>query len=278
MKIAVLSGKGGAGKTLVATNLAALANRGSYLDCDVEEPNGRIFLQPQLEKKLSVCTKLPSFEAAKCTGCRKCVDFCRFNALFFVKKKPLVFAEICHSCGGCQLVCPTGAIGELNRPVGQLEVGRRDKLRVVTGILNLGEASAVPVINSTLEQIREEELTIIDGPPGSSCNVMASVEPVDYCLLVVEPTSFGLHNFTLVHQLCRLLGKPCGVILNKATKSYPPLEEYCRQKQLPILASLPYEQQLAQALAQGQLAIDQSPAWRRSFSQLLKKLLGGVPA
>ena len=275
MKIAVLSGKGGAGKTLVATNLAALANRGSYLDCDVEEPNGRIFLQPQVEQSLTVYTKLPSFDAAKCIGCRQCVDFCRFHALFYVKEKPLVFPEICHSCGGCQLVCPTGAITEVDRPVGQLEIGHRQQLRVITGILNLGEASAVPVISRVLAQARPQELTIVDGPPGSSCSVMETVAGVDLCLLVVEPTAFGLHKFTMVHQLAQLLGKPCAVVLNKAEGRYQPLEEYCRLQQLPIVATLPYEQQLAQALAAGQLAVEQSSSWRHSFSRLLAYCGGG---
>ena len=276
MKIAVLSGKGGAGKTLVATNLALLVSQTgravSYLDCDVEEPNGRIFLRPQDLQTLPVSTKLPQFDEELCSGCRRCVDFCRFNALFFVKRKPRVFPEICHSCGGCQLVCPSQAITEVDRPVGQVELGRREQLRIITGILQLGEASAVPVISAVLAQARPQELTIIDGPPGSSCSVMESVAHVDYCLLVVEPTAFGLHNFAMVRELAQLLGKPCGVVVNKADQSYPPLEEYCRQEQLPILARLPYEQQLAASLAEGQLAVEQSSAWRHRFQDLWEQL------
>ena len=275
MKIAVLSGKGGAGKTLVATNLAALANQGCYIDCDVEEPNGRIFLKPQQLKKMQINSTLPYFDENKCIGCRKCVDFCRFNALFYIKKKPLVFPEICHSCGGCQLICPTGAINEILRPVGHLEIGYYKKLKVITGILNIGEASAVPVISSALAQAGEKELTIIDGPPGSSCSVMESIADVDYCLLVVEPTTFGLHNFSMVHELAQLLGKPCGVVLNKADHPYPPLVEYCQAHQLPILANLPYDQQLASFLASGKLAIEYNTSWKEHFTQLLS-FLGGV--
>ena len=277
MKIAVFSGKGGAGKTLVATNLAALAQEGTYIDCDVEEPNGHIFLQPQEVQQLEVTTKLPTFDQTKCSGCRKCVDFCRFNALFYIKHKPLVFPEICHSCGGCQLVCPCDAIREIERPVGRLEIGYRQQLKVVTGILNIGEASAVPVISSALSQATPGRLTIIDGPPGSSCSVMESMAQADYCLLVVEPTAFGLHNFQMVHQLAQLLHKSCGVVLNKIDQPYAPLEEYCHSKGLPILARLPYDQQLAEALAAGKLAHEQGGSWRKLFSQLLNKIGGVCP-
>ena len=151
MKIACLSGKGGAGKTLVAVNLAAAAGRATYLDCDVEEPNGRLFWKPQGIRTTVVHSLLPEFDAAACTGCKKCVEFCRFHALMYIREKPTVFPEVCHSCGGCQLVCPAGAVTETEKPVGRLEVGTRGDVRVVTGILNPGEASGIPVIRAVLK-------------------------------------------------------------------------------------------------------------------------------
>lgn len=205
MKIACLSGKGGAGKTLVAVNLAATAGNCTYIDCDVEEPNGRLFLKPENIWMDSVDSLLPDFDAGRCTGCRQCVDFCRFHALMYIKEKPMVFSEVCHSCGGCMLVCPEDAITEKPKPIGMLEVGSHGKIKVVTGILNPGEATGVPIIREALKLA--EGMTIIDCPPGSACSVMESVMDADYCLLVAEPTAFGFHNFRMVHELVTLLKK-----------------------------------------------------------------------
>ena len=152
MKIAVLSGKGGAGKTLTAVNLAAAIGNGVYVDCDVEEPNGRLFLKPEEVTETEVTAGLPEFDSEKCTGCRRCVDFCRFHALVYIKNRPKVFSEVCHSCGGCSLVCPAQAVTEKGRTIGRLETGKRGDLQVITGVLDPGEASGVPVISSALRK------------------------------------------------------------------------------------------------------------------------------
>lgn len=152
MKIACLSGKGGAGKTLVAVNLIAAAAEGTYIDCDVEEPNGRLFLKPENTQTEIVSTLLPEFDTEKCTGCKQCVEFCRFHAVMYIKEKPMVFSEVCHSCGGCKLVCPESAITEQPKAIGALEVGKHGNIKVVTGILNPGEATGVPVIREALKQ------------------------------------------------------------------------------------------------------------------------------
>lgn len=199
MKIACLSGKGGAGKTLVAVNLIAAAGTGTYIDCDVEEPNGRLFLKPENLQTETVSTLLPDFDGDKCTGCRQCVEFCRFHAIMYIKEKPMVFPEVCHSCGGCMLVCPENAITEKNKPIGVFEMGNHGKIRVVTGVLNPGEATGVPVIRQALK--KGEGLTVIDCPPGSACSVMESVMEADYCVLVAEPTAFGFHNCKLSNNL-----------------------------------------------------------------------------
>ena len=216
MKIAVLSGKGGAGKTFTAVNLAAAAEKSVYIDCDVEEPNGHLFFKPQEIQKEEVTTKLPEFDPEKCNGCKACVELCKFHALIYIKEKPKVFQEVCHACGGCSLVCPNQAVREKERQVGMLEMGSHGDIRVITGILNLGEASAVPVIKKALQKGNSKEKNIIiDCPPGSACSVMESIEDADYCLLVAEPTAFGFHNFCMVHELAGILGKPCGVVINK---------------------------------------------------------------
>lgn len=251
MKIACLSGKGGAGKTLVAVNLAAAAGRATYIDCDVEEPNGRLFFKPCDVVSEDVHTLLPVFDGEKCTGCKKCVDFCRFHALIYIKEKPMVFSEVCHSCGGCVLVCPEKAVTEEPKKIGLVETGYSGDVRVVTGILEPGEASGVGVINKALE--KAEGLTVIDCPPGSACSVMESVADADYCLLVAEPTAFGFHNFRMVHELVTILGKKCGVVINKQEEPYEPLERFCEENSLPILARIPYDGRIAAMVAGGDI-------------------------
>ena len=272
MKIACLSGKGGAGKTFVAVNLAAAAGKCTYIDCDVEEPNGRLFLKPDNTKTIPVATLLPDFNAKKCTGCKKCVDFCRFHALMYVKEKPVVFLEVCHSCGGCQMVCPQQAITEAEKQIGIIEVGHHGDITVVTGILRPGEASGVPIIRQALRLA--EDLTILDCPPGSACSVMESVMDADYCILVAEPTAFGFHNFQMVYELVTRLGKPCGVLINKQAEAYAPLEAFCQEKDLSILSRIPYTPALAKRIAKGEIPVEHLPEEKERFRSILKEIGG----
>ena len=277
MKIAVLSGKGGAGKTLVSVNLAAADGQAVYIDCDVEEPNGRLFLKPESITTKEVSTLLPSFGAELCNGCRACVDFCRFNALMFIRGLPKVFPEVCHSCGGCQLVCPVGAVKETPKPVGHLELGQHKDMTVITGELNTGEASGIPVIQAALHEVDNAEKTvIIDCPPGSACSVMESISGADYCVLVAEPTAFGLHNFKMVQELTGLLHKPCGVIINKMDTPYPPLEEFCAAHQLPILARIPYRPEVAEIISHGGLVCEQDSTFMELFQGILTQIGGAA--
>lgn len=273
MKVAVLSGKGGTGKTFVSVNLAVTAKESIYIDCDVEEPNGRLFLKPKNIKKEEVFTLLPQFLGEKCIGCRKCVDFCRFNALGFIKNIPLVFSEVCHSCGGCAIVCPSGAISETKRPIGVVEDGFYKSVRVITGELNVGETSGVPVIRTALDRTPiNENITVIDCPPGSACTVMESVEIADYCVLVAEATAFGLHNFQMVYELVSLLQKPCGVVINKADGSYSHLESFCKERNIPVLCRIPYKENLAQIGAKAGIAVEEDREMKEQFSELLGKI------
>ena len=275
MKLAVLSGKGGTGKTFVSVNLAAAAEKAAYIDCDVEEPNGRLFLKPEDCRETPVCTALPSFDSDKCTGCRKCAEFCHFNALIFIKGRPVVFPEICHSCGGCAMVCPEGAISESERPVGLVELGRHKNAAVVTGVLNTGEVSAVPVIKAALAAgLDAGGLAVIDCPPGSGCSVMESVSAADRCLIVAEPTAFGLHNFKMVSELAALLGKPRYAVINKAEGRYPPLEDYCAGAGIPVALRIPYSAELAHLGAEAKIACEEDPRYMAMFSQLLARVRG----
>jgi|LSQX01.1.fsa_nt_gb MinD superfamily P-loop ATPase len=224
--------KGGTGKTFLAVNLALVAEEAVYADCDVEEPNGWIFLQPEISAEEQVTVKIPAVDPDKCTGCRKCVEFCRFNALAYAGKV-LVFPGICHSCGGCMLLCPERALAEVDRTVGIIQHGRAGHVEVRTGCLNLGKESGVPVIARLLAGLPAAGTVIIDCPPGSSCTVLESIKDSDYCLLVAEPTRYGLHNLQLVRELVTVLKKPFGVVLNKAVPGEKLVEDYCRREQIP---------------------------------------------
>lgn len=275
MKLAVLSGKGGTGKTFVSVNLAVTAGNATYIDCDVEEPNGRLFLKPQDVTETEVSTTVPTFDTEVCVGCRKCVDFCRFHALVFIKNTPRVFDEVCHACGGCSMVCPTGAVRERKRPIGVVQQGHSGAVRTLTGVLNPGESSGVPVIRQALrEGFRDEGFVVIDCPPGSGCPVLESVSGADACVIVTEPTAFGFHNFQMVYELVSLLKKPCGVVLNKADLPYAPLEQFCAEQNLPILARIPYSPRLAALGADGEVAVQADPDTAAQFQALYEKIGG----
>lgn len=272
MKIAVLSGKGGTGKTFVSVNLATVAQNSVYLDCDVEEPNGKLFFNPTIISTDSISVKIPVFDFEKCTGCRKCVDFCQFNALAFVKK-PILFELICHSCGGCVLACPFGAITERDKPVGVIENGIHKDVKVHTGILKVGEISGVPIIRDLLKkQGKENEITVIDCPPGSACTVMESIEDVDYCVLVAEPTIFGIHNFNMVRNLVELLEKPFGVVVNKYETKENQMKKLCDENGYNMLYQIPFNKTIAQNNAVGMIASENNVEIKNIFEEILDSI------
>lgn len=271
MIIAVLSGKGGTGKTLVSVNLASAAGASTYIDCDVEEPNGHLFFKPENVQEENVSVLIPMLDDERCDGCRKCVDFCRFNALAFIRNKPIVFEEVCHSCGGCMLVCPTNALSEKEKVIGKVQKGQSEQVKVYTGILNIGEASGVPIIKRLLSEssLDENKLTVIDCPPGSSCIVMESIKDADYCVLVAEPTLFGVHNLNMVYELVSLFNKPFGVILNKCLQDENPTEKFCIEKDIPILGRIPYDTRLGSLNSNAKIAVREEDQYREMFSALL---------
>ena len=275
MKIAVLSGKGGAGKTFVSVNLAVASKKCTYIDCDVEEPNGRLFLKPTDLEYEDVNSLLPVFDEEKCDGCRKCIDFCKFNALVFLKGKPMVFTEVCHSCGGCLMVCPNGAVSEIPRNIGKVEKGKHNDINVVTGILNLGEASGVGVIKfAQNEGFKNDGTVIIDCPPGSACSVNESIGRANYCVLVAEPTAFGFHNFKMVYELSQILNKKCGVIINKEDEPYEPLEDFCKENNVEILAKIPYDIKTAEISSKGKIICEENREYLEMFEGILEKIGG----
>jgi MinD superfamily P-loop ATPase len=271
MRIAVLSGKGGTGKTLVSVNLAAAAKKSTYIDCDVEEPNGYLFLKPEGIQEEEISVKIPEVNNELCNGCRKCVDFCKFNALAYIKNNLIVFDDVCHSCGGCILVCPEQALTEKEKVIGKVQNGVSGEITVWTGILNTGEATGIPIIKRLLEatNFQENQLTFIDCPPGSACIVMESIKDADYCVLVAEPTLFGVHNLNMVYELVTLFNRPFGVVLNKCLDEENPAEKFCLERNIKILGRIPFDNELGTLNSNAQIAVNINEKFRKLFSSLL---------
>lgn len=271
MKIAVLSGKGGTGKTLVSVNLAAATQTSVYIDCDVEEPNGYLFFRPEGVEEEEIAIKIPSVDEQLCNGCRICVDFCKFNALAYINGKLKIFNEVCHSCGGCILFCPEKALSEQDKVIGRVQKGTSENVTVNTGILNIGEASGIPIIKKLLNDILPgPEFIFIDCPPGSACIAMESIRDADYCILVAEPTLFGVHNFNMVYELVKLFDKPHGVVLNKCLEGKNSAEEFCLEKGIRILGRIPFDNELGLLNSNAQIAVRENENYKMLFSALLQ--------
>lgn len=276
MKIAVLSGKGGTGKTLVSVNLAAAARDSMYVDCDVEEPNGHLFFKPEDVKSRQVTVEIPVVDRAKCTGCRACVDFCNYNALAWIGGELKIFDEICHSCGGCIVLCPEKALKGREKVIGQVLRGKSEDVTVLTGMLNPGVASGVPIIKELMKDTGEKEQTFIDCPPGSACIVMETVSAADYCILVAEPTVFGVHNLNMVWELVKLMGKPCGVVINKCLETENLAKKFCVEKGIDIIGTIPFDSELGLLNSNALIAARENDKYNKLFSDLLSRVVREV--
>ncbi|MCM8900250.1 ATP-binding protein [Caldicoprobacter algeriensis] len=273
MKIAVLSGKGGTGKTAVSVSLAALIPGSQYVDCDVEEPNGYIFLRPRIGKSISVELLVPTVDVQKCTGCGLCARVCQFNAIAVVRGKVLVFPEICHYCGACTIACPEGAIKEVPRQIGVVEISQDGAF--IHGRLNTGESTGVPIVDELKRNLKEDAHPILDCPPGVSCSVVHAIEGCDYCILVTEPTPFGLYDLEIAVKLMERMGIPFGVVTNKASEGVDLIDEFCEKRGIDVLVKLPFSVEVAKAYSQGILPIDVDDEWRARLALLYEKVKRG---
>ena len=278
MIICIASGKGGTGKTTIAANLAAvLAEKAQYLDCDVEEPNGHLFLRPNIEHSEPVSVPVPKVDLEKCDFCGKCAEFCQFNAIAVLGKNILTFPELCHSCGGCKLICPKEAISEIPKEIGKLEKGMAGEVEFVHGHLRIGEAMAVPLIERVKKEIKPHKIAIIDAPPGTSCPVIAALKGSDVALLVTEPTPFGLFDLKLAVGVARILKIPLAIVVNRADLGDKKMFDYCAKEDIPILMTIPFSKDIAQTYAKGELLVKQ-PKWQDQFLALwhqIKETMGG---
>ncbi len=277
MRIAVASGKGGTGKTTVATHLAHVLSRSgrrvAYLDCDVEEPNGAIFLQPTFERDEPVEAAVPEVDLAKCIGCGQCGQICQYSAIVSINKTVLTFPELCHGCAGCWRVCPSGAITEGKREIGRLQTGPAGGVTFCQGLLNVGQAMSPPVIRAVKSPPLDADTVVLDCPPGTSCPVIESLRGSDFILLVTEPTPFGLNDLKLAVETVRLLGIDFAVVVNRAGVGDGSTMDYCRAEEIDVLAEIPDDRRVAEAYARGQLGVDASPEARSAFDGLVERLM-----
>ena len=274
MRIAVLSGKGGTGKTTVAASLALVTANSQYIDCDVEEPNGFLYLTPEFSRSSVVKVRVPQIDESICTLCGACARICQFNALAVTPKRVLTFSELCHHCGACSLVCEAGAITEVDRRIGVIEADAVGF--AVQGQLDVGQPVGIPILDDLKIWIDPDRTAFLDCPPGASCAVVHSLEACDYAILVTEPTPFGLHDLEIAAELVKTMGIPAGIVLNKAGNDNSIIEIYAAEHHLPILLKIPYSRKIATDYSNGVLPVQASSEWAYLFGELAARLPGLV--
>jgi len=278
MIIAVASGKGGTGKTTIAAGLVlALRDSGrkaAYLDCDVEEPNGHIFLAPQCNESDDIFIEVPEIDRDKCTLCGKCAEICAFNALLVTAGEVVVFPELCHGCGGCRYFCPAQAVRPGRKKIGTVDRGTAGRAAFVRGELDVGTALSPPLVHAVKKNRLPTGVNVVDAPPGASCPAVAALRGADFCILVAEPTPFGLHDLALAVQMAGSIGVPCGVVVNRAGDGRGLIDHYCLREGLPLLMKIPLSRTIAEAGSRG-IPLNRAEAgWDRMLLLLYSDIEG----
>ncbi len=273
MQIAIVSGKGGTGKTTVAVSLALSIKDTHLLDADVDEPNCALFLGLETKKVGSSEILIPVIDKQKCTLCGKCNESCQYNALIKLPEEILLFEKMCHGCGVCSFVCPEDAISETPREIGKIYEGKNDNILFHFGELIVGEELTTPVISRLKEEIRDgSKFVVIDSPPGSACSMVETVSDSDYIILVAEPTPFGLSDMKIVVDTLRVLKKPFGVVINKHGIGDDKLEQFCRDEQIPVLMKIPFDLEIAHNYSSGKPLVEAFPKYKNEFQVLQTKI------
>lgn len=280
MIISIASGKGGTGKTTVAVNLALSLKNIQLLDCDVEEPNAHIFLNPRIKEAVKAYILVPEVDEAKCNYCGKCREVCAYHAIAVLpgseskKGSVLIFSHLCHGCGACSLLCPQSAIKEINKEIGVIEIGKKGDMQFVHGRLNVGEAMSPPLIRQVKKYVNPTRTVIIDAPPGTSCPVITAVKDSDFCVLVTEPTPFGLNDLILAVEVLRKLQIPFGVVLNRCDIGDGKVEIYCKKEDIPILMKIPFSREIAVSYSEGVPIVEKDDSYQDKFINLYLSISG----
>lgn len=275
MKIAILSGKGGTGKTMLSVNLFSSLSKATLIDTDIEEPNSHLFLKGTTYYSEIINKKYPVVDSNLCTLCGKCGEFCNFNAIIPAKKRILVFDDLCHDCGGCKLVCPTNAISYSDKAIGKIFHQEIDKNKqFLYGKLTVGEISGVKIIDYLKYVTKNEEILLIDSPPGTSCSTVAAVKDVDYCIICAEPTPFGISDMRMVIELLRGLSLNFGVVVNKSDLGDTNIYDYLEKEGIEVLESIKYSEEFAKIIAGGDLLVEYSDYAREKMKNILEKVIG----
>ncbi len=290
MIVSIASGKGGTGKTTVAVNLALSLDNVQLLDCDVEEPNVHLLLHPKITGTQPVYVLNPVVDEAACDYCGECAKFCKFNAIFVANRENMLlpelanrrimfFPELCSSCGGCAIVCPTNAIRERKRKIGTTKKGSARGIELVYGQINVGEPMVTPIITAVKKHMHPplNSDVIIDSPPGTSCPVIESVHGSDYCILVTEPTPFGLYDLKIAVEVLGKLGIPFGVVVNKAGIGDRKTQAFCEEKSIPILLEIPFDRKIAETYSVGKPFVLEMPEWKEKFQRLFIEIKENLP-
>jgi len=270
VRITVASGKGGTGKTTIATNLALSTGGSVLIDCDVEGPNSHIFFPGPMKKLKEVSIPAPEFDLEKCTYCGKCAEFCQYNAISVIGEKLLFFEELCHGCGGCKIICPVNAISEREHRIGIME--HNPERTLFHGLLDISEPFGVPIIRELKGLAKNEGVTIFDSPPGTACPAVEAIRDSDFCILVTEPTPFGLNDLKLTVDVVREIGIPFGVVVNRDGIGDDQVERYCSEEKIPLLARIPNDLEIAKAYSNGTPMVEVFPRYRKIFEELYERI------